>query len=114
MNIDQIAELCHEVNRGYCESIGDYSQNKWSESPSWQKESAIAGVKYHIENDTTPEYSHNNWMKQKIEDGWVFGETKDVENKTHPCILPYDHLPLEQQTKDYLFKAICDYFKASI
>ncbi|MGG1650395.1 RyR domain-containing protein [Paenibacillus sp. NRS-1775] len=114
MNIVQIAELCHEVNRGYCESIGDYSQNKWNESPSWQKESAIAGVKYHIENDVTPEASHNNWMKQKIEDGWIYGETKDIENKTHPCILLYEQLPLEQRTKDYLFKAICDYFKSNI
>jgi hypothetical protein len=111
MKIEQIAELCHEVNRAYCRSIGDESQLPWSEAPEWQKCSAINGVKFHLENDTTPEDSHINWMNEKLADGWVYGEVKDPEKKTHPCIVPYHELPQEQRSKDYIFKAICDFFK---
>jgi hypothetical protein len=36
----------------------------------------------------------------------VYGEVKDAEKKTHPCIVPYKDLPPEQQAKDHLFKAV--------
>lgn len=111
MNIEQIAKICHEVNKSYCESIGDNSQPKWEDAPEWQKSSAINGVKFHLENDVTPEQSHENWLKQKLEEGWVYGKEKDVEKKTHPCIKRYDELPKYQRAKDSLFKAVCDCFK---
>jgi len=109
-----MAEFCHEVNRAYCASIGDTSQLPWSEAPEWQRESAINGVKFHVQNDFPgPSASHENWMKEKVEAGWVYGEVKDPEAKTHPCIVPYDQLPTEQKSKDYLFSTIVKfmYFK---
>jgi hypothetical protein len=39
----------------------------------------------------------------KRSEGWEHGETKDVERKTHPCLVPYDELPPEQKRKDELF-----------
>lgn len=102
----QIAQLAHEVNRAYCQSIGDTSQPSWGEAPDWQKDSAIAGVETYIDNpDTTPEQSHTSWMAVKVEGGWVWGPEKDAEKKTHPCIMPYANLPKEQRVKDYLFGA---------
>jgi hypothetical protein len=113
MKVEEIAKLCHEVNKAYCESLGDFSQKSWDEAPEWQKQSAINGVDFHLNTpNTKPEDSHNSWMKEKIENGWVWGEVKDSEKKTHPCIVPYDQLPQEQRSKDYIFKAICDYFKS--
>ena len=111
MNIEKIAKLCHEVNKTYCESIGDHSQPKWEDAPGWQKESAIAGVNFHLENETTPEQSHESWLKQKELDGWKYGPIKDGIKKEHPCFVPYEELPKEQQVKDHLFKAIVDCFK---
>lgn len=108
----KIAELCHEVNKAYCESIDDFSQTSWVDAPEWQRDSAINGVKFHLNNENIkPEDSHNSWMKQKIEEGWVYGEVKDPEKKTHPCMVKYNQLPVEQRSKDYIFKAICDFFK---
>lgn len=112
--IEFCAKIAHEVNRAYCQSIGDLSQPKWENAPNWQKESAINGVKFHLENDKTPEESHINWMTEKIIQGWIYGEIKDPENKTHPCMLPYNELPKEQRTKDYLFKSVVDSFKTSL
>jgi len=104
---EEIARVCHTVNKAYCEILGDYSQPDWESAPDWQKESAINGVRFHLENEgTTPECSHKNWLKQKESEGWTYGEVKDPEKKQHPCMKPYLELPLEQRYKDYLFTAI--------
>ena len=103
--IEHIAEIAHEVNRAYCQANGDNSQPAWKDAPDWQKKSAVNGVEFVLNNpDLTPEQSHENWLKQKIADGWQWGEKKDPEKKTHPSMMPYDKLPLTERTKDYLFK----------
>ena len=108
----QIAKTCHEANRAYCETLGDYSQPKWEDAPEWQKESAIGGVVFHYNNDnTSPRDSHNSWLAAKAADGWKYGEVKDPEKKEHPCFVPYEELPQHQQLKDYIFKAIVDGYK---
>lgn len=104
--LEEIAKHCHEANKKYCESIGDDSQPSWDDAPDWQKESAINGVRFHLANpEGKPEDSHNSWLEQKEKDGWVYGEVKAVAKKTHPCMVPYDKLPKEQQEKDKLFIA---------
>lgn len=103
------AMVAHETNRAWCEAIGDFSQPKWDDAPDWQKDSAIQGVKFHMENpDAGDDASHNNWMAQKISEGWVYGETKDPEASppTHHCIVPFEELPKDQQIKDALFRAV--------
>jgi len=107
MTYQEIAKVAHEINKAYCSSIGDESQTSWEDAPQWQKDSAVNGVIFHLENvDAGADASHNNWMKEKIENGWKYGEVKDPENKLHPCIVPFEMLPKEQQTKDYLFRQV--------
>lgn len=106
-----IAKACHEVNKVYCESIGDNSQVSWNDAPQWQKDSAMSGVRYHLHYpDSTPEDSHNSWLKEKTENGWSYGPVKDPDKKQHPCYLPYSQLPKEQQLKDSFFVAIVKSF----
>ena len=101
----QLAQVCHEANRAYCQTIGDSSQPPWSEAPEWQKESAMSGVLLHANNpNASASASHDAWMKQKLEDGWAWGAEKDPENKKHHCLVDFDTLPTEQQAKDYLFR----------
>jgi hypothetical protein len=107
----QIAKICHEVNRAYCQSIGDTSQLSWDEAPEWQRNSAINGVLYALQSDRTPEEMHESWLKQKLEEGWVYGKEKDPISKTHPCMVRYNELPKYQRTKDYLFRAVVECFK---
>lgn len=107
MKIEQIARTCHEVNKSYCESLGDKSQLDWEDAPDWQKESAMNGVTYHLGNPIAkPSDSHNSWMAEKKEAGWKYGEVKDPIKKEHPCFVEYDKLPKEQQFKDALFIAV--------
>ncbi len=105
--IEHCAGICHEVNKAYCESIGDNSQPFWADAPQWAKDSAMSGVRFHLENRYAgPSGSHENWLKDKEADGWKYGPVKDPEKKEHPCFVPYDQLPKEQQVKDALFVAV--------
>ena len=105
--LTNIAKICHEANKAYCESIGDDSQKHWDEAPEWQQASAVAGVEFRLENpEKTPEDQHAAWLDDKHMAGWEYGEVKDVEAKTHPCMVPYEELPEEQKRKDALFAAI--------
>ena len=107
MRIEDIAKVCHEANRAYCQSIGDDSQLPWESAPDWQKKSAIGGVVFHLENPASrPEDSHNSWLAGKLRDGWKYGPVKDPEKKEHPCMLGYNELPIEQRMKDSLFLAV--------
>lgn len=109
--IVSIAKICHDTNRSYCQTLGDDSQPVWEEAPGWQRNSAIQGVKFHIDNPgTTPEDTHMSWMIQKLKDGWCYGPVKDAEKKEHPCFLPYWKLSPEQRLKDALFSSIVKCF----
>lgn len=102
-----VAKIAHEVNRAWCAFNGDLSQPAWEDAPEWQRSSAINGVAFHRANpDAGDSASHDSWMAEKLGDGWVYGEVKDPEAKTHPCIRPFEELPADQQFKDRLFRTI--------
>lgn len=101
-SIEIIAAACHEQNRVWCLAHGDASQPHWDEAPDWQRSSAMVGVKAALDG-ATPEESHQGWLELKQEEGWVYGPEKDIEKKTHPCMLPYSDLPEVQKQKDALF-----------
>jgi hypothetical protein len=107
LSVEEIAELAHEANKAYCESVGDKSQLGWAEAQDWQRKSAVVGVQFLMQNpEAKPEDTHQSWVDQKVADGWVYGDEKSVEKKTHPCLLPYSELPEFQRSKDYIFKAV--------
>jgi hypothetical protein len=100
--IEECAEAAHNVNRQYCLAIGDASQPSWEDAPDWQKDSIRSGV-VEVLNRKTLRECHEAWLHIKERDGWVWGPVKDVDAKVHPCMLPYDQLPPEQQFRDTLF-----------
>lgn len=107
VTVEQIARVCHEANRGWCEANGDTSQVPWADAPEWQRESAIKGVALALAGATSEEL-HLGWCQEKLDAGWRYGPVKDAEAKTHPCLLSYADLPEEQRRKDALFGAIVD------
>lgn len=105
--VEAIAAVAHEANRAYCITLGDLSQPSWTDAPEWQAKSARAGVRFHEANpDAGDSASHESWMREKYADGWTWGPVKDAEKRTHPCLVPFDELPVEQQRKDALFRAV--------
>jgi hypothetical protein len=120
VTVEQIARVAHETNRAYCHSIGDASQPTWEDAPEWQKDSAIKGVRFHLQahqrgEEPSPSASHDSWLEEKRRDGWKHGPVKDAQKKEHPCFVAYDELPIAQQLKDYLFGAVVGaYVKARV
>jgi hypothetical protein len=102
-----IAKTCHQANKALCEAVGDTTQKDWDAADEWQRESAIKGVRFALENPDAPESAqHDAWVKDKVGHGWKYGLTKNPETKEHPCIVPFTALPLHQQAKDVLFRSI--------
>lgn len=111
MKLGLIAAIAYSINVAYCASMGD-EQPSWDNVPESVKKGTEAGVDFHLKNhNATPEQSHEEWLKDKEADGWVYGEVKDLANKIHPNILPYAELPPEQRAKDHLFKAVVHLLK---
>lgn len=101
-----IARVCHEANRAVQIATGDPAVSpSWDDAPEWQRESAMEEIQRALDG-ATPEQLHESWCAFKRADDWVFGEVKDADCKTHPCLVPYADLPPEQKAKDALFGAI--------
>lgn len=105
--VDSIAAVAHEVNKAYCEALGDTSQPTWDDAPDWQKDSIRAGVRLHLNNpNASAAASHDAWKAHKQAEGWTYGPIKDPAKKEHPCMVPFRDLPKEQQVKDFLFRGV--------
>lgn len=107
MNSEEViqiaARVAHEVNRAFCEGIGDSSHVAWEEAPTWQREASVANVRAVLSDPSrSAEVSHQEWFAEKTQKGWRWGSIKSGEDKTHPCLVPYSELPPEQRVKDAL------------
>ena len=46
------------------------------------------------------ENTHDVWSTGRLKDGWSYGETRDDEKKTTPCLVSYDELPDSEKEYD--------------
>ena len=91
-NIRHITRVAYQiaVQQPFNEKIDQY-----------QFESLIDGIRYQDKHpDNTPLQNHENWMKKKESQGWVYGDVKDFDKKTHPDLVPFNELPIVEQLKD--------------
>jgi hypothetical protein len=109
-----LARACHAAWYAYTVLGLQENGEMWHDAPEWQKDSIRKAIDFwdnclsrSAQIGTIDELiirlsplSHENWMKDKAADGWVYGEAKDSEKKTHPCMVPYNDLPETQQIKD--------------
>lgn len=89
--------LCYQLGAGL--PLHDVD-NQFSISED-RLNSLINGTKWALENpEATPEDNHINWMNYKQRQGWVYGEKLDMEDKTHPSLVPFKDLPDVEKRKD--------------
>jgi len=43
---------------------------------------------------------HETWAKERIQEGWTYGETRDDSKKQTPCLVEYDKLSDEEKAYD--------------
>lgn len=105
--IEKIARVMHESVRAWQVANGQAASPPWSRAAKWMRESSFAGVKFAVDNPNAPASAqHDQWMKEKRDSGWVFGEIKDPAAKTHPLLIPYQELPELERRKDALVHAV--------
>lgn len=101
------ARAAHEANRVLCGAIGQSDYGPWDEADKGIQASVLAGVKAVRQNPArTPRESHEAWCKFKLEQGWKFGPEKSLHRKEHPNLVPYEKLPIAEQSKDAIFLAV--------
>ena len=115
MTVEEIAKVCHEANRAYCQALADNSQPTWEDAPEWQKSSAISGVNFHLTYpEATPDLSHKRWYELKFAEGWKYGPVKRADKKEHPCMVHFRALPEDMKVMDCLFKAVVDALRTQV
>jgi hypothetical protein len=50
--------------------------------------------------ETLAVLEHEDWMRERLEFGWIYGEDRNAENKTSPYLVPYDELSEEIKDLD--------------
>lgn len=95
--------LIHEAVKALNDAHNEYTI-PWEAN----KASVCAGIERLLGKDGNESFedNHNAWMAYKYAEGWVYGETKSAEAKTHPCLVPFLSLPPIQQAKDMIFSGI--------
>lgn len=43
--------------------------------------------------------THENWARQRMDEGWRYGPERNDERKEHPSLVPYEEL--SESEKDY-------------
>lgn len=50
--------------------------------------------------DILAEQVHEMWSLSRINDGWTYGEQRNDEKKTTPCLVPYSELSESEKKYD--------------
>jgi ppGpp synthetase/RelA/SpoT-type nucleotidyltranferase len=46
------------------------------------------------------EMEHGRWVVERLQEGWTFGEKRNVVEKTHPSLVPWSQLPDTEKEKN--------------
>lgn len=110
--IDNICRECHTANNSL------RLTNNESELPDWEylsqdlKDNTKNTVLQILDNPSyTAENAHDEWMKHKMTQGWVYGENKDDVKKTHPLLIPFSEMSDIDKLKDQLFIDIVNKYR---
>lgn len=72
--------------------------NKYNPSPI-DTSKIILPIELEVLMEEIAKNVHEVWAAGRVSEGWVFGEERNTELKTTPCLVPYEQLP--ENEKDY-------------
>lgn len=102
---EQVASVCHDANCRMQRIHNDPAPSlPWDCESDELKQSVIDGVR-RVRSGTTPRENHEAWRAYRAAKGWTLGP-KDLVQKTHPSLVPYDELPQAERDKNQLFLLI--------
>lgn len=99
----KIAHKAHDAIRRFNLVLGD-TDTLWKDENEKVKRVWTKHVSYIIDHpDSDSQTVHNLWRTYKNGEGWIFGEEKSREDKTHPCLVSYDKLHEIERMKYFIF-----------
>ena len=72
---------------------------KYTPQPSDTKE-IVLPVELELLVEQMSKNIHEVWADTRMKQGWTYGEQRNDELKTHPCLIPYEALPEEEKVYD--------------
>ncbi len=89
---DKLSENLRESNRRQADHIPEKLRRVGCGfAPVTDKEPAIFEFTP-AEIETMAELEHERWTSERLLDGWLYGEKRDVENKISPYLVPWNDL----------------------
>jgi hypothetical protein len=89
---DKLSENLRESNRRQADHIPEKLRRVGCGfAPVTDKEPAIFEFTP-AEIETMAELEHERWVSERLLDGWMYGEKRDVENKISPYLVPWNDL----------------------
>jgi hypothetical protein len=89
---DKLSENLRESNRRQADHIPEKLRRVGCGfAPVMDKEPAIFEFTPE-EIETMAEIEHERWTSERLLDGWLYGEKRDVEHKISPYLVPWDDL----------------------
>ena len=111
IKISEVAKIAYQANKAYSEIFDTRIRRDWTKLDQSERDFYIKGALFHLNNpDANESDSHNAWVKDMILKGWSYDKYYNPAKKTHPCIINFNKLTLEQQFKDYMFKGLINLF----
>lgn len=94
-----LARICHEAHLALRIGLNDSADDMHFDAlPQERKDVVINQVKMFREGARVQDV-HRAWVEWMLARGWVRGEIRDREKKTHPNLVPYVVLPEEEKAK---------------
>lgn len=111
--LDDIARLAVNTNASYSAALGENVQH-WDETSPEIRASIVRGILFALRYNPTPEQNHQNFLDDRLKEGWTYGPEKNVELKQHPDLIPFEHLPAEQKAKNHIFLSLVSSLKSKL
>ena len=107
IELDRIGRTVHTALSAWNEAHGEDGYAAWDTLSAGDKQSTFSSVQFVIDNPRAdPGAQHDQWLRQKHDDGWTYNKQRDNAKKHHPMLVPFGELPEFEQRKDALLNAV--------
>jgi hypothetical protein len=107
ISTDKIAVIVYEATRIFGDAFGDIARPRVEEASEWRLKGVKFGVERFVKNpDITLEEIHSTWVWGMVLAGWEWGRELDVNEMTHPDLVGYNRLSIQQKVRYRLLEVI--------
>jgi len=105
------AKAAHCAVQAINEAFGLYKLPQWMLCNDWYKASFTRNVEAYLYHAYPVRKVHAHWVRRMESQGWVVGETRCREQKTHPMLVSFNDLPIEEKLKLKQMRAVVMAFR---